>query len=130
MRAAATFACFLLALPLLSVPATAGGCLKAAADGQIAEGRLVLGRFKDAAGRPETAYILLLSQPACLDADEADERVDKSAKIHIFSSRDSIHRQIHSFVGKIIQVRGSPAPALTVHHHAAIIMDIAEIDQK
>jgi hypothetical protein len=47
---------------------------------QIAEGRLTIGKFKDAADRPETAFILRLPAPKCLDGTDADERVDSTAR--------------------------------------------------
>ncbi len=120
----------LAALLWLTTPAYANNCMRAHADGETAQGRLALGSFKDGAGRPRTAYILLLAQPACVDADDADDRVEPSAKIHVFSSQDSVHKTIHRFVGKTVQVTGRPGAAHTVYHHAPIIMDITAINPK
>lgn len=117
-------------LPLLALPANADNCMQANESEQIAEGRLALGNFKDAADRPESAYILLLPVPVCLSASDPEDRVDSTDKIHIFSSDDKIHATLQRFVGKTVLVRGTPIPALTVHHHAPIVMDISEIDQQ
>jgi hypothetical protein len=108
----------------------ARGCMQANADGKIAEGQLSIGQFQDAAGRPQSAYILVLPVTACLASDDPDERVDGSDRIHIFASEDRIHRSIHRFVGRTVMVRGRPGAAHTVHHHAPIIMEIQEIDAR
>ena len=73
-------------------------------------------------------YILDLPVASCLASKDPDERVERSGKIHIFASNDSIHKSIGRFVGKTVLVRGSPFPAHTAHHHAPIVMDIQEID--
>jgi len=54
----------LLALVTLAAPAAAADrCLQFDVPRQIAEGRLLIGHFKDAADRPETAYVLRLPWP-------------------------------------------------------------------
>jgi len=105
-------------------------CLKANTDGEIAEGRLSIGHFQDAAGRPQTAYILILAVASCLASDDPDERVERSGKIHIFGSDDRVHLSIRQFVGKVVMVRGRPLPAHTVHHRAPVLMEIREIDAR
>ncbi len=124
---------YALSLALVSLatgPAYADNCMKANVADQIAEGRLALGQFKDAADRPESAYILLLPAPACLSAEDPDERVESTDKIHIFSSDDAIQGTLKGFVGKTLLVRGTALPAHTVHHHAPILIDVSEIDQQ
>ena len=118
----------LLAVQIVSTAAHANRCMTANADGQVAQGRLAVGRYKDAAGRSQSAYVLLMAQHACLSAQEAGDRVGKSAKIHVFSSDDGVHRKIHKFIGKAVRVHGRPGAAHTVHHRAPIIMDITTID--
>ncbi|MCC2113828.1 MAG: DUF4431 domain-containing protein, partial [Hyphomicrobiales bacterium] len=103
-------------------------CMRFNAEDEIAEGRLAIGGFQDAAGRPESAYILSLPEPTCLDADDPEYRVDSADTIQIYSSDDAVHAQIEAFVGMTVLVRGSPFGAHTAHHHAPIIMDISEID--
>ena len=95
---------------------------------QIAEGRLSLGQFEDAAGNPEQAFILTLPVPACLDSADAGGAVDSTTTIHIFSVDESVAASIKQFVGKDVHVRGTPFAAHTAHHHAPIIMDVSEID--
>ena len=113
---------------VLNAPAAAA-CMNPKSKEEIAEGRLFIQRFKDAAGRPEQMYILRMPTPACLDGKEPDERVKSTRSLHIFASDEKIHRRIRQFVGKDIQVRGTVFSAHTAHHHAAIVMDIKEIDR-
>lgn len=123
---------FAFALGLLGIvaasPAAAQSCMIANASEQIAEGRLVIKRAQDAAGRPENPYILELPVPACLDGATPDDRVKASGTIHVFSSNPVIHTQIGKLVGRYVLVRGNPFVAHTAHHHAPIVMDLSEID--
>lgn len=101
--------------------------MRSNADGAIAEGRLSLGQFEDAAGRPEQAFILTLPAPTCLSGEDDMDNVDDVETIHVFSV-DALHAGLDEFVGKDVQVRGTPIPAHTAHHHAPIVMSITEID--
>jgi Domain of unknown function (DUF4431) len=92
-----------------------------------AEGRLVSGRFTDAAGRPESAFILQLSSPVCLEGSDEFDKVANARAIHVFSATDTIGRRLRTFVGKDVRVRGTPFGAHTAHHHAPIVMDVSEI---
>ncbi|WP_372928926.1 DUF4431 domain-containing protein [Methyloceanibacter sp.] len=113
---------------MLAVPsAQAASCMRSNADGAIAEGRLSLGQFEDAAGRPEQAFILTLPAPTCLSGEDDMDNVDDVETIHVFSV-DALHAGLDEFVGKDVQVRGTPIPAHTAHHHAPIVMSITEID--
>ena len=94
---------------------------------EIAQGRLSLGTFKDAADRPETAYILRLPAPACLDGKDDEDRVAATRTIHVYSSTDPIQKTIRRLVGKTVRVRGKPFAQHTAHHHAPIVMDVSEI---
>jgi hypothetical protein len=81
----------LMALVLLAAPAAAADrCLQFDAPRQIAEGRLANGHFKDAADRPETAYILRLPVATCLSAEDPEFRVSHTRTIHIFSSDEKV----------------------------------------
>ena len=119
---------FALALLGMSAPAVAA-CMNAESKEEIAEGRLSIQRFKDAAGRPEQVYILRLPSPACFDSAEPDERVKSTRTLHIFATDAVTHRRIRQFVGKDVHVRGTVFSAHTAHHHAPIVMDIKEIDR-
>ena len=105
-------------------------CMSDKSDKEIAVGQLSIGRAQDAAGRAERPYILTLRTPACLTTDDPEDNVDKTRTIHIFSSQDTIARQIARFVGKSVSVRGRPFPAHTAHHHAPIVMDISAIEMR
>jgi hypothetical protein len=72
-------------LVLLAAPAAAADrCLQFDVPRQIAEGRLLIGHFKDAADRPETASILRLPVATCLSAEDPEFRVEHTRTIHIF----------------------------------------------
>jgi hypothetical protein len=114
---------------LAASAANAAECMQDNQADQIAEGRLSLGQFEDAAGNPETAFILTLPVPTCLDGGDADSAVDSTTTIHIFSLDDAIRASIEKFVGKDVHVRGTPFAAHTAHHHAPIVMDVSEIDE-
>jgi len=114
-----------LAGALLAGPASA--CMSDQSDKEVAEGKLAIVKARDAAGRIEKPYILTLAKAACLDAGDPAEKVKSTRKIHIFSSEEKVHAQIAAFVGKSVRVRGRPFAAHTAHHHAPIVMDIAEI---
>jgi Domain of unknown function (DUF4431) len=119
----------LLAFVTLAAPAAAADrCQQFDAPRQIAEGRLLIGHFKDAVDRPETAYILRLPVATCLSAEDPEFRVERTRTIHIFSSDEKVRALIGRFVGKDVMVRGRPFGAHTAHHHAPIVMDISEID--
>lgn len=106
----------------------AAQCMQAGGENEIAEGRLSVGHFEDAAGRPETAYIVTLPADTCLTGEEENDQIDSAKTIHIFGSSDAVHATIDKFVGQDVMVRGMPFGAMTVHHHAPIVMDITEID--
>ena len=129
MLAVKHIALTLFALVLLAAQAAAADrCMQFDGPQQIAEGRLVIGHFKDAADRPETAYILRLPVATCLSAKHPEFRVERTRTIHVYSSDDKVRARIGRFVGKDVMVRGRPFGAHTAHHHAPIVMDISEID--
>ena len=106
----------------------AAQCMQANVAGEIAEGSLAMGEFEDAAGRPEQAFVLALPVPTCLSGSEETDNIQEVETIHIYSSDDAVTSSIARFVGKDVQVRGTPFGAHTAHHHAPIVMDISEID--
>ena len=120
----------LMAFMLLPLTAPAAAeCLHANTDGQIAEGRLEFVRITDYGygGRKETAFILLLSKPACLDGPVKYDQIESALKIHVFSLNDIILRKLKANVGKMIRVSGNPFGEHTAHHHAPIVMDVSEV---
>ncbi len=92
---------------VLGAGAAHADCMKAMAD-MRAEGRLTVGRFHDAAGRPETGYILQLAAPVCLDGAEDEDAVGGTRKLQLFSADDAIQRRIERSVGRNIVVVGQP----------------------
>jgi hypothetical protein len=112
-------------VPLAS--AAVAECLKSNVKGQAAEGRLAIGRARDAAGRPETPYILRLASNACLDAANRDQAVRSARTIHMFPADENMRRTFRLLAGKTVVVRGSPSTASTAHHHAPIVMHVTEI---
>jgi hypothetical protein len=103
-------------------------CLKANAEGQVAEGRVRSGCFTDFAGRTEQAFILQLARPTCLSGDDEYDKVDRSDRIHIFSMDPTMRQKIRAAVGKIVRVKGTPFGEHTVYHHAPIVMPVSEIE--
>jgi hypothetical protein len=110
--------------------ASAGAACMSAEQPTSAEGRLVGGRFNDAAGRPESAYVLQLASPTCLEGSDDFDKVANARTIHVFSTSDAVTRRLRGFVGKAVRVRGTPFGAHTAHHHAPIMMDVSAIDAR
>ena len=92
------------------------------------DGLLQKRSFKDAADRPETAYILTLPVPTCLKGKAEEDNVKSSQTVQLYSSDDKVDRSIPRFAGKRVMVTGRAFGAITAHHHAPIVMDISEID--
>jgi hypothetical protein len=105
-------------------------CLKSNVEGQSAQGQLAIGRARDAAGRPETPYILRLASNACLDANNRDQAVRRARTIHISPADEKLRPAFRRLVGKTVVVRGSPFIAHTAHHHAPIVMQVTEINAR
>jgi hypothetical protein len=102
-------------------------CLKASADGQAIEGRLVTGRFRDAAERREEAYILELTAPACLEGTEESDQVNSTRRIHVYPHDEKLGAAMRRLVGKTVRIKGNPFGQHTAHHHAPIVMEVADI---
>ena len=104
-------------------------CLKANTDGQSASGKLLSIQFSvpDYALK-EQAYILQLDTPACLDGTDDFDKVDKTARIHVYSTDDQLRKKLRALVGKRVRVTGQPFGEETAHHHAPIVMGISAIE--
>ena len=100
---------------LIGASAASGECLQANQDGQMAEGILSLGSFEDANDRPEKAYILTLSTPACLSGGDEMDKVESADTIHIYSSDETVAQSLKQLVGKSAKVKGNPFGAHTAH---------------
>lgn len=110
--------------------ASAAECMRFDAKAEKAAGELAIGAFQDAADRPESAFILSLSAPVCLDAKDPEFRVREAHTIHIYGVDDAVHKQIEALTGNAVSVRGRPFGAHTAHHHAPIVMEITEIQTR
>jgi len=119
-----------LALALsLSCQAAYATCLKANGEGQTAEGRLTsVVVTTPAYDLKEQAYILRLAAPACLEGSDEYDKVDKSERIHVYSTDDRLRKRLRGLVGKLVRVQGSPFGETTAHHHAPIVMQISAIE--
>jgi hypothetical protein len=118
------------ALMPLAPSSAVGECLKSNVEGQSTKGQLAIGRARDAAGRPETPYILRLASNACLDADNRGQAVRSARTIHMFPADENMRRTFRLLAGKTVVVRGSPSIAPTAHHHARIVMHVTEINAR
>lgn len=114
----------------LAGSAASADCLKANTPDQRAEGKLVSVRITVEAYRlKEQAYILQLRAPACLEGTDDYDKVQKTGRIHVFSTDDAMRKRMRSLVGKNVRVSGNAFGELTAHHHAPIVMSISTIDR-
>jgi len=112
---------------MLAFASTAGAACMKPDQIERAEGRLTVGAFKDAADRPESAFILRLPTAACLDAEDGMDPVDSTRTIHVYAADGAIQASLRRLVGRAVEVRGKPFSAHTAHHHAPIVMEVQEI---
>ncbi len=118
-----------ICLGLSAAGAQAAPCMNDRGGVQTAEGKLEIGSFQDAAGRKETAFILTVQAPVCMDSDDADMRVKETRQIHVYSSQAALHKQLAGLKGRTVTVRGKVFGGHTSHHHAPIVMDVSKIDK-
>ena len=121
----------LLVLPIALIclsnsPAFADRCMKAGAEETLV-GTISAGEFEDAAGRPESALILNPSEPECLTGEDENDQIDSATTVHIFGADDALHKKLQDAVGQEVLVLGMPFGAITVHHHAPIVMEVTAI---
>jgi hypothetical protein len=125
-RSCVTLGAAILATALAASDAPASSCLQA---GQLetVKGRLSIGRFVDAADRPERPFILRLASPACL-TDEALGDVKNARTVHVYAGKPALQAQLTRRVGAMILVRGKPFAQHTSHHHAPIVMEVSTVE--
>jgi len=111
---------------MLGAPAAHAQCMKPMGEAR-AEGYLTVGNFRDAAGRRETAYILRLTRPVCLDGAEDDEARKGTRRVHLFSPERGTAAKIQRLVGRRVIASGEPFGQHTAHHHAPIVMTVTDI---
>jgi len=108
--------------------ASAAECMRFDRKAEQAVGALGIGEFKDAADRPESAFILRLPELTCLDAEAPEFRVREAESIHVYGTDEAVHARLEQLAGKRVIVRGRPFGAHTSHHHAPIVMEVTEIE--
>jgi hypothetical protein len=105
-------------------------CLVANRDGQQAEGRLDQVKITtEAYNRTETAFILYLKKPACLEGSDEYDKVESSKRIHVYSMDDKILRKLGANAGKTVRVTGSAFGESSPYHHAPIVMNVSKIER-
>lgn len=105
-------------------------CLMANREDQQAIGRLEQLKITVEAYRlTETAFILLLAKPACLEGEDEYDKADNTKRIHVFSMDGEILRKLRANVGKTIRVSGSAFGEQTIHHHAPIVMNVMKVEK-
>ncbi len=115
-----------LAASLFAGPALADRCLQAGGEETLI-GTISAGEFQDAAGRPESALILNLSDAECLTGEEETDQIDSTTTVHIFGEDDALHKKLQDAVGQEVLVLGTPFGAMTVHHHAPVVMEVKAV---
>lgn len=101
-------------------------CLAADQD-EYAEGGLAQHVFHDAAGRPEPSFILTLSEPVCLTGQDETDNVGSVRTMQVYGTDETVERSISRRVGQRVRVLGRPFGAMTVHHHAPVVMEVSRI---
>lgn len=117
-----------MGIGLIAHPALAGDCMKFDAEAQAVEGNFSTQEFLDSAGRMETAYILTLDSPTCLDAEDDEFRVLEAQTVHVYSTQKNLRHRLRDHIGETILLWGRPFGAHTSHHHAPIVMDVSKIN--
>lgn len=120
---------FVTAILLISSGSGADAqCMDVNHEPEAAVGELASERFTDAAGRLEEAYILKPLIPMCLRGEEDLDNVDGAASVHLVPNDESIAAKFQELLGQSVIVRGKPFGAITVHHHAPIVMKVVETE--
>jgi hypothetical protein len=116
-------------LLLLTAGTAQAACLKADAEGQIAEGRLAIVRIEIPDYKlKEQVFMLQLVAEACLDVADKDDEVEPTKRIHVFSTNEGLRKRMRGLVGQVVRVHGSPFGQHTAHHHAPIVMNVSGIE--
>jgi len=103
-------------------------CMDADRESEMAVGELSQHTFKDAAGRPELEFILTLPTPVCLRGKEDTDNVETARTIHLGQGNEFVMTELRRHLGNTVLVRGRPFGALTVHHHAPIVMTVRDVE--
>lgn len=122
-----------LAVPILFILCATdaeAGCLLADRDDQQVTGRLAQVEItNEAYQRTETAFILSLATPACLQGESEYDKVEGTKRVHVYSMDGEIRRKLRANVGKTVRVTGAPFGEHTAHHHAPIVLNVMKIER-
>jgi hypothetical protein len=66
--------------------------------------------------------------PVCLTASDPGNSVKGTRTIRVYPATPKLHEAMQRLVGKTVEVRGTVFAAHTAHHHAPIVMEVAEIE--
>jgi hypothetical protein len=79
-------------------------------------------------GRAEREYILILDRAICLDdGGEFADPHRRFRQVQLFTARDALWPQLRAGVGHRIRITGSGFAAMTAHHHAPLVVDVATL---
>ena len=112
---------------MISGSAAVAQCMDASQKAEAAVGELAREPFRDAAGRMEEEYILKAPIPMCLRGEDDLDNVDGAYAIHLIPKDQSMAAEFQTLLGRSVVVRGNPFGAITVHHHAPIVMSVTEV---
>lgn len=103
-------------------------CLRAGQDGSVVTGRLEVAQYSDASGRRASALILAVAPPVCLSGPDPEDNVQPTARVHVFSSDEGLHKKLQNAVGQILRLKGGAFPAHTVHHRAPVVFNVSAVE--
>jgi hypothetical protein len=105
-------------------------CLIADRDDQQVTGRLAEVKITNEAYRhTETAFILSLAKPACLQGESEYDKVEGTKRIHVYSMDEEIRRKLRANAGRTVRVSGSPFGEHTMYHHAPIVLNVTKVER-
>jgi hypothetical protein len=123
-------AALFVVLCILCATKAMADCLIADRDGQQVTGRLAQVRITvEAYQLTETAFILSLAEPACLQGESEYDKVDGTKRVHVFSMDEKIRRKLRANVGKTVRVSGFAFGEQTIHHHAPIVLNVMKVER-
>jgi hypothetical protein len=123
-------AALFVVLCILCATKAMADCLIADRDDQQVTGRLAQVRITvEAYQLTETAFILSLAEPACLQGESEYDKVDGTKRVHVFSMDEKIRRKLRANVGKTVRVSGFAFGEQTIHHHAPIVLNVMKVER-
>jgi hypothetical protein len=77
--------------------------------------------------RAEPAYILVLHRPVCLREETVIPAQAPILRVHLYTGRDAMWPRLRTAVGHRIRVSGRGFGAITAHHRAPLVVDVANL---